>query len=297
MNKDPYAILGVARTATQDEIKRSYRRLAKEHHPDRNPGDHLAESRFKEIQAAYEVLGDTERRAEYDRFGAGGPRPRYQQWNAHARPGHETQFDFGDLSSIFEQFFQRGAAGASRRRTPTREADAPLEHTIELTFDETVRGAGRVLLLDAGGPRPERVEFRIPAGVIDGQRIRVSAGGTPVVVRCKVQPHAYFRREGNDLLLDLPVTLSEALLGTRVTIPTYDGPMSIQVPPGASGGVKLRVRGRGIRNQRTGETGDLYAVLRIVLPRNPTEKLRALAEALAAEQSDDPRAGLGWSLK
>ncbi|MHC4091926.1 MAG: DnaJ domain-containing protein, partial [Planctomycetota bacterium] len=204
--KDPYEILGVSRTAAPPEIKRAYRRLAKESHPDRNPGNKAAETRFKEVQAAYEVLGDPERRQQYDRFGAGGPPPDFQTWTTGGpSPFEGVQFDFGggDLSSIFEQFFRRpGTRGRSRRAAGRpRPRGADLEHTIDLGFDEAVRGTSREIRLQAAGSNAhtQRIEVRIPAGVADNQRVRVKGkghegpgGSGDLMIRCRVRPHPYF---------------------------------------------------------------------------------------------------------
>ncbi len=304
-SKDPYEILGVSRTASPDEIKRAYRRLAKEHHPDRNPGDPAAERRFKEVQAAYEVLGDPQRRAEYDRFGAGGPRPDVHAWGPAAGGGPGgVRFDFGslgDLTEIFEQFFSR--AGAPRTRRSVRRvapAGADVEGEIELGFDEALRGAVREIVLGGGG-RTERIQVRVPAGVTDGERIRVRGRGQEgpggrgdLLIRCRVAPHPFLRREGADLVLDLPLTVREAVLGTRVEIPTPRGPALLTVPPGTSSGTKLRLRGHGAPDRETGRTGDLYAVVRIVVPREVSAAARRLLEQFDAAAPLAPRSAAGW---
>ena len=314
-NKDPYQILGVSRSATQDDIKRAYRRLAKEHHPDRNPGNKAAEARFKDIQAAYEVLGDPHRREEYDRFGAGGPVPNFREWSpGGAEDGfHTARVEFGgfdDLGSIFEQFFNRAGAGRrggggtrTRARGPTAAARVPdLEASITLSFEEAALGAVRELALqaDLDGPA-EQFKVRIPPGVQDGQRIRVrgkghyGAGGRgDLVIACRVIPHPYFRREGNDLLLDLPVTFAEAALGAKVDVPTLDGRISLTIPPGAASGARLRARGKGIAT-RDGRRGDLLAVLKIVTPKNISAEARWLIEQLDAELRQTPRSGPPWT--
>lgn len=318
--KDPYEILGVARTASADEIKRAYRRLAKQFHPDHNPGDKSAERRFKEVQAAYEVLGDADRRQQYDRFGAGGPRPHFEQWSAGGAGGMpggaSVNFGgFGDLADIFEQFFNRGGGavgGAARARggrrgggatTRPRATGENVEHELAISFNEAARGAKRQIELSDGGAVPERIEVRIPAGIEDGQRIRLAGRGQAgpggrgdLFIRCRVTPHAYFRREGRDVLLDLPLTVPEAISGARVDIPTLDGVMRLTVPPGASSGTRLRLRGKGAGDPHGGEMGDMYAVIRIVVPRDATEALRAWVTEHAAEFGGNPRAGLGWTI-
>lgn len=310
LDKDPYEILGVGRHATPEEIKKAYRRLAKQYHPDRNPNDKSAEQRFKEVHAAYEVVGDPQRRAQYDRFGAGGPAPDVHTWTSGTRvPVEDISVDFGalgDLTSIFEQFFRspnRGGGRGRRRAEPRRAAPrgANIEHEIELAFEEALRGTTRdVVLSSADRNQPEEtIRFRVPPGVADGQRIRVREKGQPgpggrgdLMIRCRVRPHPVFRREGHDLVLDLPLTFGEATLGATVEVPTPEGPTAVKVPPGTSSGTKLRLRGRGVPGERT---GDLYAVVRVVVPKTTSPRARELIEALDSELRLRPRAHLGVS--
>ena len=312
-NKDPYAILGVGRNATQEEIKKAYRRLAKQYHPDRNPNDKTAEQRFKEVHAAYEVLGDAERRAQYDRFGAGGPAPDVRAWTTDRGGVHfeDIPFDFGpigglgDLTSIFEQFFSRGPGGRARRRT-TPHAAAPrgpdLEHSVELSLEEAIRGTEREVVLTAGLPEAsERIRFRVPPGISDGQRVRIRGKGQDgpggrgdLMIRCHIRPHAHFRREGQDILLDVPLTITEAALGTQVEIPTLDGRAVVKIPAGTSSGTKLRLRGRGVRDP-AGQCGDMYAIVQILAPRAVSGRGRELLTELERELNQHPRERLGWS--
>jgi DnaJ-class molecular chaperone len=300
--KDPYEILGVDRRATPEAIKKAYRRLAKAHHPDRNPGDASAEQRFKEVQAAYEVLGDPEKRAQYDRFGAGGPRPDFGGWGGAGRPGRQNMHvNFGgldDLSSIFEQFFTRGgrSRGGSRARSAARGAN--IEHDVHLSLEEVARGTERELMFAARGANQpaERITFRIPAGVRDQQQIRLRGQGQDgpggrgdLMIRCHVQKHPYFRRDGLDLSLDLRLTFSEAARGAQVEIPTLDGTTVVKVPPGTSGGTRLRLRGHGLREARTDRVGDLYAVVRIDVPKTLSPRAGELLAALEAELGQHPR--------
>lgn len=301
--KDPYEILGVPRNASQEEIKRAYRRLAKENHPDRNPGNPQAGERFKEVQAAYEVLGDAGRREQFDRFGAGGPPPDFRAWDSvQGGPAGDAGFDFGDLNSIFEQFFSQSRAGRSpRRRAPARPParGADLEYEVEITFEESLRGTTRELRL-ALGPETERIQFRIPRGVADGQRIRLAGRGHPgpggrgdLIIHVRVHEHPLFRREGLDLLLDLPLRLSEAALGAKIEIPTLDGPTRLTIPPGTASHTRLRLRGKGVHDERSGRTGDLYVIARIVPPRRVTDEQRTLLERLDRLDPTNPRAE--WS--
>jgi curved DNA-binding protein len=307
--KDPYDILGVSRNASQDEIKRAYRRLAKQYHPDRNPGNKNAETQFKEVQAAYEVLGDPKRRAQYDQFGAGGPRPDFQTWTTGGvSPFEGFDFDFasaGDLSSVFEQFFRRSDRGARARRTSRRPAPrgADLDYAVDLSFEEAARGTLREIRLASTSAKAgsERIEFRVPAGVADGQRIRVKGKGHEgpggrgdLMILCRVKPHLYFRRDGNDILLDLPLSLTEAVRGAKIEIPTLDGITRVTVPPGTSGGTKLRLRGTGIRGQHSPTPGDMYVITRIAVPKDLSPRAAELLDQLADELKQRPRDKLGW---
>lgn len=305
--KDPYDILGVGRSAGADEIKTAYRRLAKQYHPDRNPGDKTAEQRFKEVQAAYEVLGDSQRRAEYDRFGAGGPPPQYEQWSGAAGSGNGSRVEFGDfddLSSIFEQFFQRGPARRTRRRAGNgaRPRGGNIEHELDISLDEAARGTTREVALTTGRGKPEHIEFKVPAGVADGQVVRIRGRGQEgpggrgdLLIRVRIAPHPYFRRDGLDLLTDVPLSLTEAALGASVEIPTLGGRSVVKVPPGTSSGAKLRLRGEGLTDARSGQSGDLYAVVRIVAPRQLSPRATELLRELATELRQRPRAGPPWA--
>ncbi|MFO0838441.1 MAG: DnaJ C-terminal domain-containing protein [Phycisphaerae bacterium] len=301
---DPYRILGVSRGASQDEIRAAYRKLAKLHHPDRNRGDKQAAERFKEVQAAYEVLGDAQRRAQYDQFGAGGPRPHFESWGGGPAPsGFESVGDFGDLSSIFEQFFSRGPRRGSRRRGATNDVEArgaDLEAEIEVDFESAIRGTRREVLLDSGVGRSERIEFRVPAGIRDGQRVRVRGKGNPgprgrgdLLIRVRVRPHPHFRREGLDLAIDVPIGLTEAALGTKVDVITLDETARVTIPPGTSSGSRLRLRGKGVRDPRSGEVGDLYAIVKIVVPRDLSPRALSLLRELDEELRQRPRVGVG----
>lgn len=293
-HKDPYEVLGVSRTASAEEIKRAYRRLALRYHPDRNRGDASAAQKFKEVQAAYEILGDPDRRAQYDRFGAGGPAPEFRTWSVSGDPGIDFDVSsLGDLSSIFEQFFQRVSqpGGARRAGGRSRPRGADIEHTIELSFEEAIRGTKREIVLHASNGRPaERIEFQVPPGVSEGQRIRLRGRGEEgpggrgdLLLICRVRPHPHLRREGLDLLVNVPLTFPQAALGARVEIPTLDGPTILHIPPGTSSGTKLRLRGRGVRDPRSGAVGDLYAVAKITVPRTLSPRARSLIEQLADE--------------
>jgi DnaJ-class molecular chaperone len=324
---DYYSVLGVSRSASDDEIKRAYRRLAKKYHPDSNKGDRTAVERFKEVQEAYDVLSDREKRSQYDRFGhvgagvgaAGhGPGGTYYTWSSSG-PGAE--FDFADLSdlfgddggrpgrggSIFEQIFERvgrrGHAGHVNHATEA-PSSSDIEQEITLSFEQAIRGVSLEVGIVDGPAAGETVRVKIPPGVSDGQRIRVRGKGShgrrgqppgDLYIVCRVQPHRYFRRVGNDIYLEAPVTVGEATLGARIDIPTIDGPTTVKLPPGTPSGTKLRLAGRGVEDPRTRQRGDQYAVIKIVPPRRLTERQTRLMTEFSEVGNDDPRDGL-WNL-
>jgi curved DNA-binding protein len=314
--RDLYEILGVPRTASADDIRKAYRRLAKKYHPDMNPGDRKAEEKFKEITAAHEVLNDAKRRKLYDEFGADSLRTgfdektaeAYRQWRQGGGRGQEIPFDLGDFEtvnvggvgsfdfgSIFGDLFGGARRGGRRRPTPASVPGADAEAEIEVDLRDAVLGAERDLRVDG-----RTLRVRIPAGVTDGSRIRLAgqggdspAGGPPgdlfLVVRLRAHP--FVRREGRDLYVDLPLTVPEAALGAEVVLPTFDGAVQLRVPPGSASGRQLRLRGRGLPDLRGGPRGDLYAVAKIVLPEE-SEALRRAVEPLASLYKQDPRAHL-----
>ncbi|UJA19948.1 DnaJ domain-containing protein [Thermoleophilia bacterium SCSIO 60948] len=297
--RDYYEALGVPREASADDVRAAYRRLARTYHPDVN-SDPDAEDRFKEVSEAYEVLRDPEKRERYDRLGA--------NWRAgddvsgtsgfggfgDGASYRDVGFDFGgaDFSDFFESFFSRrgrGGGGASGfDGYSTRGADQ--EATLELTLEEAARGGSRKLTLGDG----RSYDVRIPAGVRDGQLIRLAGEGTQgpgtgpagdLLLRVRLKPHPRFRREGDDLHLELPVTPSEAALGTTVEVPTLDGVAKLRLPAGSSSGRRLRLRGEGMPG------GDLYANVSVKVPRDPSRDEQRIFEELASVSSFNPRAG------
>jgi curved DNA-binding protein len=301
--RDYYEVLGVPRDASEEDIRRAYRRLARENHPDVNKAAG-AEDRFKEVSEAYEVLRDAEKRDRYDRLGA--------NWKAGEDVSGAADFrdfaqrgDFGDMrvefgsgqfSDFFESFFG-GRGGGGQRTTgfdgfSTRGGD--LEATLELSLEEAAAGGRRKISLADG----RDYEVNIPAGVRDGQLIRLAgegrsgAGGGPtgdLLLRVALRPHPRFRLEGRDLHVDLSVTPWEAALGATVPVPTLTGTSRVKVPPGSSCGRRLRLRGQGMPGPR-GETGDLYAGVKIEVPKQLSDEERAAFERLASVSSFDPRA-------
>ena len=309
---NPYRVLGVARDASADEIKKIYRRLARETHPDLNPGNTKAEARFKNISAAYEVLSDPERRRHFDEFGeaslqagfaadrARGARGRFSsRFGAPGAEGSGEGHASGGVEDLLRGFKVRGGARAGAR---FRMDGAAVETSMSLAFVEAVKGGERRIGIArprADGSRiEEEISVRIPAGVTDGGRLRIPGkggegmnGGEPgdLWVLVRVEPHAFFRQEGRDLELELPVTLAEAVVGGRVDVPTLDGRAIVTIPPGTSSGSRLRLRGQGVPASRTTPAGDLYARIKIVVPKDAAAKL---GDALRELAEEDPRTGL-----
>ena len=294
--KDYYKILGVDKNASAKEIKSAYRRLAQRYHPDKNPGDRQAEERFKEINEAYEVLGDEQKRAKYDRLGAS-----YAQWERAGRPGSGFDFsqwagtpggvhvEYGDLNDLFEgnfsDFFNSifGGMGGSTR-TWSRMRGEDIEQPVEISLEEAYTGTRRTF--QKGN---QRREVNIPPGVKTGTKVRLAgeggSGRTPgdLYLVITVRPHSQFRREGDDLHLDLPLDLYTALLGGEVRVPTLNGDVMLTIPPETQSGKTFRLSGRGMPHlRRPGEFGDLYVHVQVRIPVNLTGEERRLFEQLAA---------------
>jgi curved DNA-binding protein len=285
---DYYEVLGVPRDADQDAIRRAYRKLAREYHPDLN-SDEDAEDRFKQLGEAYEVLSDPEKRERYDRLGANwrevereAPNESFEDFFADQGWGDGRGAEFG--GDLFEALF-----GAQRMGGSIRGRDR--EALLELSLEDALAGGRRRLTLDG---RDVNVNF--PSGVRDGQLIRLAGqggegyGGAPagdLFLRVALKPHPRFHRRGDhDLDVDLPITPSQAALGTKVTVETPTGSAQIRVPAGSSSGRRLRLRGRGLP-KRGGETGDLHAVVKIVVPKTLSDRERELYEQLAESPSSD----------
>lgn len=314
--KDYYELLGVSRNATADEIRRAYRRLARQFHPDVNKSPDAA-TRFAEINEAYEVLSDAKKRKTYDQFGHtrvgaagpggfGGGRVRWSDF-AGGPGGFETGragpgIDPDDLGSLFEQMFS-GRGGPSPFAGPGHAAAPPqrgsdLQHELTISFLTAARGGQEQLHLRQQGS-DERISVKIPPGIESGAKLRIKGKGQPgpggygdLILTVKVGKHPYFRREGLDLLVDVPITIAEAVTGAVATVPLLSGSVSIKIPPGASSGRKLRVKGRGIADGK-GKQGDFYAVVQIAAPDRITEKARSLIQQLAGELKN-PRDSAPW---
>jgi DnaJ-class molecular chaperone len=310
-NNEYYEALGVPKTASAEEIRKAYKKLSRKYHPDANK-DKDAPERFKQVQEAFDVLGDTEKRQQYDRFGKafpGGAGPHPFNWQPggnrpRGQPGggpvdFSEMFGEGgpiDLEQILGGAFGAGGGRKQSRRSARRGEDVEVE--VEIPFQTAVEGGKYELALDRGGKR-ESLSVKIPPGVDTGSLVRLAGQGHPganaglagdLLVRIKVAAHPWFRREGCNLLLDLPVTITEAALGAKVEVPTLsEGKVVVTIPAGTSSGAKLRLRGKGVLDRSTKQRGDQFAVIRIVVPRKPTERARELLEELAKVEPLFPR--------
>lgn len=301
MADDLYKELNVARTASQDEIRKSYRKLAKDLHPDLNPGDKEAEEKFKKVSAAFAILGDPDKRSRYDRgeidaSGQERPEQRFYREYASEDPGFRYRSsagyqDFGEYSDIFSDLFGRGAGGAGARQFRARGQDA--RYRLDVEFLEAVQGATKRITLPDGGT----LDLTVPAGTTDGQVLRLKGKGGPgigggpsgdALVEIGVKTHPLFTREGNDILIELPITLDEAVLGGKVEVPTVSGRVAMTIPKGASSGQTLRLKGRGVK-PRTGAAGDELVKLKIVMPDEVDGELAAFFEEWKAKHAYDPR--------
>jgi len=370
--KDLYQVLGVSRSASAEDIKKAYRKLARKHHPDINPGSKAAEERFKEISFAHDALSDPEKRKLYDEFGEAGLKPgfdaenmrAYQQWSSGGglggaqadRSGSRSSFSFEDVFGDWFSPFGRGRTSAGA------EPGEDLEYFLDLDLVDAVRGGSQTISVQRpapcpacrgnGGQRnrlstscsecggqgqirigsgpaaltrtcarcggtgrmnlggcpgcggtgrvmtPERLTVKIPPGVDEGSRVRLSGKGaarTPggpvgdLYLVIRLRPHPYLERKGQDLFLDLPITVGEAMSGAIVTVPTPSGEVKLKIPPGSQSGQKLRLKGKGITDEKANKSGDLYVKLMIQLPRAGEERARQAADLLESCYDENPR--------
>jgi curved DNA-binding protein len=310
--KDYYGVLGVATDASPEDIKKTYRKLARKHHPDVNPGDAEAEERFKEIAEAYHVVGDTERRAAYDK----GPEQFAQEFDMSdffqqfsggfggRGAGGGVHFS-GNLGDLFDVFGSQGGGGPFRAMPqPGRD----VEVNVPLSFEEAIRGTERSVRYQrptAGvGTETVSTKVRVPAGIEDGKRIRVSGRGEPgqggaaagdLYLRVQVAPHRLFERKGTNLYVELPITVYEAALGGTIRVPTLDGTTSIKLPAGTRNGQVIRLSGKGAPRaggSADNKKGDLYVTVRIELPDPVDDGSKELLQKFAEEHPYDPRHGL-----
>jgi DnaJ-class molecular chaperone len=299
MARDPYEVLGVRRGASDSEIKKVYRRLAKSLHPDMHPGDRRAAERFKEVTAAYDLLGDPDKRGKFDRGEIDADGRERAPFRAGPGGGEGMRSGFGGFGpggfsfggnpeEIFAQFF-----GGRRRGTAQMDEDeAPpiARMTLRIGFLEAVRGTTRKLILPGGRER----EVRLPPGVADGQSLRVRGEADAPIrgdirLEIRVDAHPFFRREGDDIHFDLPITLGEAVSGAKVEVPNIEGSVMMNVPRGANSGTVLRLRGKGVQRQRNRVRGDQLVHLVVTLPEPVDDELRRTVEAWERKHPYDPR--------
>ncbi len=320
--RDYYEILGIDRTASADEIKKAHRRLVRQWHPDRNKAANAA-AKFAEIQEAYDHLSDPEKRKNYDRFGhtrgpagfggasPGGGGGQSYSWSSSGQPGGFSPEDInfgggGDVGSIFEELFgrsRRGGAAGGRGRGRSAAPATPgqdIAHTLDITFDTAIKGGKESLRLFRGN-QTESIDVTIPPGINDGAKLRLRGKGQPsptggdhgdLILTVRVGKHPYYRREGNDISLDLPITIAEAVRGATVQVPTPQGAVSLKVPPGANTGQKLRLHGRGVKTS-DGKSGDFYAVIAVQTPKALSANDREFITSLG-DRLPNPRRGQPW---
>ena len=316
MPRDPYEVLGVSKSATADEIQKAYRKLSKKYHPDRNPGDKQADASYKEVQEAYDILNNPTKKANYDQFGFAGAQGGFPGAGGFQGgfPGGGFAGGFPGAASgsnvdpemaeeLFKRFFGGGVGteagsdlgdllGGGRRKTRTRSrrpSMEPIESEVSIPFDVAVNGGSVSLLVGQ-----DRIEVKIPPGIEDGKKLRVKGDESrpqDILLKVKIEPHPHFRREGNDILLDVPISLAEAILGSKVEVPTVAGErLEVKVRPGTSSGAKLRLRGKGVNG------GDQYLVFKVAVPAGEVDEAsRKLIEEFAKRNPLNARANVSWS--
>lgn len=311
--KDYYAILGVPRDASQDDIKKAFRKLARKHHPDVAADKKSAEAKFKEINEANEVLGDPEKRRKYDQLGmewqSGGPRAPHAAGPRSA--AHEFNFGGTGFSDFFEQYFSGASRygfpedvfGAQGRASARKHRGSDIEGDILVTLEEAMHGSVRPISLQMADPDTGQVnthafQVRIPAGVTNGKRIRVPGQGEPGIhggepgdlyLRVRHASHPDFSTQGSDVFHELEIAPWDAVLGADVEVPTLDGTVKLRIPPGSANGQHLRVRGRGLPKGGPGDRGDFHAVLAIQMPEHLTAAERAAWQELRNVSRFEPR--------
>jgi DnaJ-class molecular chaperone len=298
--RDFYEVLGVSRSASQDEIRKAYKKLARKFHPDVKPADPDAETKFSEITEAYDVLSDDAKRKNYDQFGHAARGAGGNPFQGYAGGGGGAQFDLDDiLGGMFGGGNPFGGGGRRGQPRAQRGQDAKAEITVPFTV--AVDGGEHSVTLQ-NGAKSERLTVKIPAGIEEGQSIRLAGQGNPgmgggptgdLIVTVHIAAHPWFRRDGQNLLVDVPVSPPEAALGGKIEVPTLtEGTVVLTVPPGTSSGAKLRLRGKGVKNHKTGDRGDQFVVLKIAVPKDLSDESKTLYEKLAELNPKNPREGL-----
>jgi DnaJ-class molecular chaperone len=297
--KNPYEVLGVAPTASSADIQKAYRKLAKKLHPDLNPGDKAAEERFKEVAGAYDLLGDTEKRKRFDNGeidATGAERQQQHYYRDYAASDHAHPYtndsgfaDFMDADDALAEILRRSERARANRR------GHDLHYRLPIDFAESIKGANKLLTLPDGGT----LEVTIPPGLVDGQVLRLRGKGAPgagtggpgdALIEVEVVPDRRFTREGDDISLELPISLSEAVLGGRVRVPTPTGDVTMAVPKGSNTGTTMRLKGKGAP-RHGGGYGDQFVKLKVVLPKSPDPELEAFVSNWDKGKAFNPREG------
>jgi len=301
--KDPYTVLGVARTASAEELKKAYRRLAKKLHPDLNPGNKATEQQFKEVTSAYDLLSDPEKRARFDRGeidASGAERgPRGYSYRSTGGEAHGAPEGFS-VDDILSEILGRGFRGGGFRGGSFRQRGADTQLRLRVPFLDAALGTKQRVTMPDG----RTLDLAIPAGVESGQTLRLKGQGEPgtggggsgdAYIEIEVEPHTIFQRKGRDIHLDLAVSLPEAVLGGKVTVPTIHGALTVKVPRGSNTGSILRLKGKGIPAAQGNAVGDQYVKLRVVLPDPPDAELTQFIEGWAQRHPYNARGKLGTS--
>jgi len=326
MARDYYSILGVPRNASQAEIQKAYRELARKYHPDMNPNDKTAKKKFQQVQIAFDVLNNTEKREMYDRYGSsfetqgtGEPRGAYTwSWSPGSGGAGPAGFSPEDIDlsqflgerfgqempggpgDIFGQF--RRAARKYRKPSAAPQRGGDLHQELQVPFATAITGGEVQITVQRPKGKPETLAVKIPPGIDDGKKIRVRGHGQPaprggkpgdILLTIRVSPHPSFHRRGNQLHIRVPVTLGEAAAGAKIDLPTPRGVVALRIPPGASSGTKLRVKGHGV-TPKNGPPGDLLAEIQIVLPKQLSDADRQAIKEIDQRYAQNPRADLRW---
>ena len=318
MSEDYYSTLGVGRGASDEEITKAYRELARKYHPDLNPDDETAKKKFQDVQNAFDVLSDKQKREMYDRYGSayesvgagrGGPNP-WAGGPGRGGPGAgpNVNIDLDDLfggggggfADLFKQFGGRGPKAGTRRGAP--EPGPNIQHELTVPFTTTVLGGEAQIAVRRGDGQVETLQVKIPAGIEDGKKIRLRGQGEPshnggdpgdILIKVNAAPHPCFRRLGKNLEVQVPITLAEAIGGAKIDVPSPHGTVTVTVPAGTSSGKRLRLKGQGVKPS-SGAAGDLFAEIQIALPSDLQEGDQQQLQEILEKYSDNPRAELKW---